>query len=503
MALHKRSLQELVLLVTAAFAIVWAVIRAQIQSITIDEAFTYLFYASRPFPTVFEQGSNNHVLNTLLMWIATRAFGTSNISVRLPALLGAVLYVSVCYFLCKNITSRFSLRLALFVCLTYNPFIFDFMVAARGYSLADAFLLTAIAVPVWNLVHGRPSLTISCAIASLALGLSFTSNFSFAFVDGLAFLALAAWAIRQRKGESIPRIVGSCALPGLVIALLLCGYPLAHWQHGELWWGAHSLREMRQSLTEASLYRLDPRFQYTPWYKAMDFLRPRLLRYLAILCCCQGVAALLDGSWLQAARTRWMGKFAAALAAIAVLSVTVSWLAFRFFALPLPLGRTGIFLVPLCTLVAGIIAAAPARSRISQWLRRGTTGVMICLACYFLLCLRLSYFKEYHMNADMKDVYSVLARLNHTYGVNDVGITRLYITSLNYYRTLSHRETFPEFAWETPEVSPGRSIYVMSEREGREFIDEQKLVIVYRGAFADVVVAVKPGGPIPPTMIKP
>jgi hypothetical protein len=39
--------------------------------------------------------------------------------------------------------------------------------------------------------------------------------------------------------------------------------------------------------------------------------------------------------------------------------------------------------------VAGIVAGAPARSLISQWLRRGITAVFMCLACYFLLWVRL------------------------------------------------------------------------------------------------------------------
>jgi hypothetical protein len=503
MLANRRVFQELCLIITGLFVIFWVILRAWVQAITIDEAFTYLYFAAQPLHTVWEANSNNHVLNSLLMWIATHAFGPSNIAVRTPAMLGAALYVLVCYFLCKSITNKFSLRLALFICLTYNPFIFDFMVAARGYSLALAFLLAAIAAPVWNRVHGRPSLLISCTMASLALGLSFTANFSFAFVDLAAFLAIGIWAIRRRKGESIASIAGFCVVPGLLVALVVGGYPLAHWRAGELWWGAHSLREMRLSLTQASFYQLNPRFRGTFWYEAMDFLRPRLLRYLAILCCVQVVATRLDGSWLQDDRSRWLGKFAAALAGIATLPVLISWLAFRFYNLPLPLGRTGIFLVPLCTLVAGVIGAAPARSVATQWLRRGITAVLICMACYFLLCLRLSYFREYQFNADVKDVYSVLARLNHTYDVADVEATGLYVHSLNYYRVLSTRETFRQFELKVPELSTGRSIYVLSGVLWREFIDKERLMIVYRGNFSDVVVAVKPDGVIPGRVVEP
>lgn len=478
---NRRVFKELCLLLAAAFAVFWAILRVCVQAITIDEAFTYLHFAAPPLYVVWEPNSNNHVLNSLLMWIATHSFGASNITVRAPALLGAALYVFVCYFLCKSITNKFILRLALFICLIYNPLIFDFMVAARGYSLADAFLLAAIAVPVWNRLKGRPSLRTSCAAASVALGLSFTANFSFAFVDVAAFLVIVTWAIGRREGESIARVVAFCVLPGFLVALLLGGYPVAHWREGELWWGAHSLREMKLSLTQASFYQLDPRFRGALWYQVMDFLRPRFLRYLAILCCLQVVVIRLEGSRL--------GRLAAALGGIAAFSLAISWLAFHFYSLPLPLGRTGIYLVPLITLVAGIIAAAPAGS---MWLRQGITAVLICMACYFLLCLRLTYFREYKFDADVKDVYSVLARLNHNYGVADVGVTGLYVSALNYYRVLSKRETFPEFKLEVPEVTPGKSIYVMNGVLWREFIDREKLMVVYRGNFSDVVVAVKP-----------
>jgi hypothetical protein len=495
---NRRVLEELALIVTALFAIFWAILRACVQAITLDEADTYFWFVARSAGYIFYPFSNNHVLNTLLMWMTTHAFGTSILTVRAPALAGAILYVSICYFLCRSITNDFHLQLPLFICLVYNPFILDFMVAARGYGLADAFLLAAIAIPVWHRMKGRPSLRSSCALASLALGLSFAANFSFAFVDLAAFLAILTWAIRRREGQSVLRIFGFCALPGLLIALLLCGYPLAHWPKGAFWQSAHSLREMRQSLMQSSLYRLNPRFLDADLYDLMDFLRPRLPPLLVVLCLCQLVATRLDGSWFVDERTRWLGRFGAALAAITAFSVLLHWLAFRFHDVPLPLGRTGIFLIPLCTLVAGVIAAAPARSAVSQWLRRGLTGVLICLAFYFLLCLRLTYFKEYQYDADVKDVYSVLARLNHTYGVTDVATNGFYAGPLNFYRVLSKRETFPEFTAIIGDPPCGKSVYVLPESYYQPFIKKANLVLVYRGKSTDVVVAVRPGGPVPP-----
>jgi hypothetical protein len=226
-------------------------------------------------------------------------------------------------------------------------------------------------------------------------------------------------------------------------------------------------------------------------------VKPWLLPLLGILCLCQLVVTRLEGSWMRDERARRLGRFAAALAGIAALSVLMHGLAFRLEKLPLPLGRTGIYLVPLCTLVAGIIAAGPAQSVISRWLRRGITTIFICLACYFLLCLRLNYFKDWDWDAEVKDVYPVLAQYNHTYGVTDVGTSWLYVAALNYYRELSNRESFPEFKATLPDPPLGQSIYVIHSVSEREFLEREKLVVVYRGKSSGVVVAVRPDGPIP------
>jgi hypothetical protein len=217
----------------------------------------------------------------------------------------------------------------------------------------------------------------------------------------------------------------------------------------------------------------------------MRFLKPRMLPALGILCVCQILV------------TRRLGRFAAALGGIATLAVLMHWLAFRLDNLALPMSRTGIFLLPLCTLFVGAVAAEPAESVVSRWLRGGMTAVLMCLACYFVLCLRAEYFKEYEYDRDVKDVYSVLARLNHSYGVTDVAATGVYASPLNFYRVASGRETFPEFKAVAGAFPVGRAIYVMHGPFERPFIEREGLVVIYRGKAGEVVVAVPPGGVVP------
>jgi hypothetical protein len=196
-----------------------------------------------------------------------------------------------------------------------------------------------------------------------------------------------------------------------------------------------------------------------------------------------------------------VGRLAAGLAGIVALTVVLHWLAFRFDHLALPLSRTGIFLLPLCTLFVGAIAAAPAPAGVARWLQRGITGVFICLACYFVLCLRLGYFKEYEYDRDVKDVYRVLARLNHSYGVADVVASGVYASPLNFYRVASGKEGFPEFRPVAGEFPSGKAMYVMDGTFDRKFIEREGLVVIYQGESTAVVVAVRPDGSIPPVRI--
>ena len=493
-----RVFQELFLLLTALFAISWAVIRACVQSITIDEADTYLLFVGRSARFIWYPSSNNHVLNSMLMWISTCLLGTSSITVRAPAILGTLVYICVCYFLCKYITNQFSLRLPLFLCLIYNPFLFDFMVAARGYSLAMSFLLAAIAVPLWHREREGQPLTKSCMFASLFLGLSFSANFSFAFVDAAAFLAIAIWAYRRGGAP----ILKACVLPGLFTVLLICGYPILRWHKRELWYGATSLGQMAQSIVQPSLFQLDPRFEKAGLYRVMNYLKPVLLPALGILCACQLIVTRIDASWLGDARARRLGRLASALTAILALAIFTHWVGFRLFGLLLPLGRTAIYLVPFSTLIAGIIAAVPARSGAGLWLHRALVAAFFTLACYFLLCLRLTYFEEWKWDAEVKDVYPLLARYNHQDGVTDMGCSWYYTSTLNFYRAASGRETIDEMKSGADPI-PGKPVYVLHSVMDRKFIDREGLAIVYRGASTDIVVAVRPEASLRPVTIEP
>jgi len=112
---------------------------------------------------------------------------------------------------------------------------------------------------------------------------------------------------------------------------------------------------------------------------------------------------------------------------------------------------------------------------------------------------------EYKWNAEVKDVYSVLARLNHTYGVTEVAANGLFLNALNYYQALSKGETFPEFtvALSDPDAGRPAAIYILYGTDDRKLIATQKLAVIYDGRISDVAIAVKADGRIPRARLDP
>jgi hypothetical protein len=460
----------------AAFAMAWAISRAAVQSITVDEAMTYNIFVHNRL--LFWPSANNHILNSLLMYMCTKVLGVSQFTARLPALIGAALYITAAYRLCRLVGGPLISQVVLLVCLVYNPFIFDYLVAARGYGLALGFLLWAFVYSAeWHL-HQRGSLFFACAMSSTCAGLSIDSNFSFAFVNLVTMTAilLCAWC---RRPKQFFLVVTSCVIPGAVVTALVSGYSLYfyHWDSGQFYYGAHSLFETFESIIESSLFQT-----------RIDFLK-------AIIFPLVGVTGLI---WLVYLRfqmgprtehTAWLVWFAVILAAIFAITAGIHWIAFYVFGLPLPKDRTAIFFFPLFMIAAGLLAAIPSPSRVATYLRACFRGSLVVMACYFLLCLRLTYFKVWYWDADVDKAYSILSCLNRTHQITHVTSTWAYRGPLNFYQSAkptSIRDIDEKYDPDTTQV------YVVDTLHSPEVLKAGDLRIFYRSPITDLVLAAKP-----------
>ncbi len=192
----------------------------------------------------------------------------------------------------------------------------------------------------------------------------------------------------------------------------------------------------------------------------------------------------------QSPRFRPMASLLAFLLLLLAAALAGHWALHRWWHIPYPLDRTALYSVPLATFAAGAAAGLPAVSRLSRASRRATTAMLLVLACYFLCCLRLTYFKEWNFDSDSRAAYFTVAYYSRTYGVTDASVNWRYTAALAFYRDLygaRFREPRLEERYDT-----SQRMFVLYDPDDREFIHANGLKVVYRGERSGVVVAIRP-----------
>jgi hypothetical protein len=480
-------------------------VRIGIQSVTIDEADTYVYWASGKYHPAWFPHSNNHLLNSYLIWLFTRLFGLNNFSLRLPALLGAVLYLSAAYRFCISFIEGLALRLPLYGCFILTPFVLDFFVAARGYSLALGFYTAAI-VAICQLFQERPTarrhLLVRLALVSVCMALSFAANFSFAFVIAISLaLFLLIWIVLERSSSTIYTQLAAALLPGSLLVAALCGWTLLHWPKGQLVVGASTFREIWEAFTLFTFS--DPNPHVLPPFLFRTFRHWRkALPWVFIAVC------VLNVVYAIARRTRWRTRLSGIyLSLVICLTLFVHWLAFHYAGLLMPKDRTSIFFVPLCLMIFGTAAGFQRPDLVGRTLRLATIAILVVGCAYFIGCLRFRYFLLWRFDADAEETYRQLVRIVGPGHHVDVPCEYAYTSALNFYREYFHDDSFG-FFWleDNPQDAAAahfrpyplnQPVYVLRLPEDAQFLAEQRLKVAYRGAVSTVVIAVKPSHPGP------
>ena len=489
----------LFLLGLAALCIV--ITRACLQSITIDEAGSFLQYAWHPGPSHWWPVSDNHVLNSILMRLTAALFGVSNLSARLPAIVGAVIYIGSALYLCLRLTNQRLLELLLFTCLVFNPLILDYLVAARGYSLAIGFFLAAVAVIATAMITtgNEAKLIRQCVAVSALLALSCSANFSFAIANGTMLTIFSLWAVRQKLGSAQRvRLAVASYAPGLLIGFILCGSVLTSWPSGELYFGSKQMSEMWSSLATGSFDVLNPNLVNPLLLRAIHPIQ-RFGPWLVL-----GAGLLLFGRMeiirrsKPAAKSQPPGDLVRLMVLVSAVVLFLHWLAFKILQIPLPKDRTALFFLPLFTLALAGSLAFDLRAATRPILARCALGLLAITSFYFIGCLRLGYFKEWKFDSDTKTLYWILSDLRERCGIEKFGIDWRYDLSLNFYRENYAAGSLNEFSRSTSgELPPDRDAYAIFLPTSQEFIRQQKLQVIYHNDFSDAAVAIRgcPGQP--------
>ena len=141
----KLTFQLYLTIVVCICILYYVVFKASHTSFTHDESYTYTHYVHQSFMDIISYKTpytNNHILNTLLTKYSEVVFGNSEISLRLPNILGFIIYSIFSILLLRKFVPQ--LVLPGYLLITLNPHLLDFFALSRGYGLSFAFLVMSV-----------------------------------------------------------------------------------------------------------------------------------------------------------------------------------------------------------------------------------------------------------------------------------------------------------------------------------------------------------------------
>lgn len=497
--------------------------RAATQSVVHDEALTWQIYLAGPASLIFNHyDANHHFLSTLLERISTGLFGFSELTLRLPALLAAAWYFSIVFRLSRFVFGESRLFLVAVMLLGANPLILDFLVAARGYGLALAFILHALLQLLRYLTappDHRNAARRLLYTAAVSLSLSVAANLTLLF-PALVLASLFLWIARlgdsRRAAVPAPAVARAKSgkhhrkrgddthaassrfgemrhfvLPMIAVVLLFfLAAPVANARAGDFYFGIGTLQESLRNLVEVS-------FAHNPGIKGI--LRDgRVLRsWLALLAFLMPALALISLVW--GARRVWRERLsgvpldrASTLLFLAAGTMTGSMgllvATHQLIGFPYPADRTGLYFLALMALCLPALAATLVRGAGALSLAgHACTGFLLLLCVQYGLEWNTSHFRVWRYDADSRKILElVAARPRRAKPPLRIGVSWQLEPSFNFYRTVKH------YAWLEPIRRSGPDgefdYYVLIEND-RPLIARRNLQRIYEGPVSGTVLA--------------
>jgi len=461
----------------ALLAVVFAVCiyRAFTQSLTHDEALTNELYIIGPLANIFNNfDANHHFLNTVLMRISAAILGDSEWALRLPALGGAALYFTAVYRIALAVFGDGLPLLLAAALLSLNPFVLDFMVAARGYGLALALLMWALALLLEQ--FQAPAIAPKqLAWAGAALALSVTANLIFV-LPAAAVMGFALYLLpkpsepekrkRGRRQKPEPKLWIWLMTPIAAIAVLFfLAAPVENMHAQQFYTGAATLRESLRSLAAGSLQHSGP----LRHIRGADLFRDAVAFAIAPLIAAVGLAV---GLW----RRDLLLLFASVPLVFSGIAVLLMHLVLGSLY---PEDRTGIYFAPLvCLALLGLARALP-RASLALY------AVAALGAVYFAGEFNTRKFLVWEYDADTRTMGRYMAG-HHGSRVVKVGGSWQLAESLSYYL---FRNQWDWMEIESRQPERGYNYYALIPQDAAT-VQALGLKEVFRGPVSGSILAI-------------
>jgi len=428
------------------------VYRAASQSVTYDEAFTYLaFLSGSPLRVFTEYTANNHVLFSLLAKFSIGLFGLSELTLRLPTVLSGIVYFVSVFLLCRLLFGYGPLFLITVAALSLNPFVLDLLSAARGYGLALAFLLVSLYQVSITLRGGeRSNNHWHRLLASLALAGCASSNLAFATVCvALGCGVLLTEFVCERQGFHVGYAKNWfkwLCLPGALVATAVLIVPVLHAQPEHFSFGARTLSRTLTSLLEASLWHNAGAWPVSAPELPPDPIVSSIAWFIVapILFLSAGVAWWSVKNSASGGGQRTLDFIERFLLLITLtLAFTLVLLVCGHFGLgvPYPFSRTGLYFIPLVVLCVSTLIRTLSRKSFpfGVFVAKGLAVLLVVLIVRFGFEFNVTYYYEWRYDAGTRTIFDRIVGSEEAQSLSRLRVASqrwLYSPTLNFYRVL-------------------------------------------------------------------
>jgi len=434
-------------------SVIFTTLRAFSLSITHDEAITYLHHASGSFLDIINFNnsypSNNHLLNSLLIKIAVGFGGLSEATVRLPALLGHILYLIGAWKITRHLFKNYLTSVGL-ILLCWNPFLLDLFSCGRGYSLGLGFLLLGLyyLFKYFQKDEGGKSQKRKIGIQSLGLfSFSVLSNLVFLNVYLAVVLILALYEIKSFQKIlaeenkyfkslflSISNMLFTVGISAVFLGSVYLKPVIKLIELKELYYGG------TEGFWKDTVTSLITVVMYGKSYATAEvfFIIKGFIVLMMLV-----VAIFLISRWIKKKTINHVESALAIVFTLLVLCAIIIISQWMMLKTRFVIGRTAIFFLPLFLLLIVIWwqICSDHCQRVLKWSGH-VMGLCIVVAmiAHMAQCLNVQYYYEWEYDASTKEAMEYLIEresgkelppLSKTLGVNWI-----FEPSANFYKEM-------------------------------------------------------------------
>lgn len=221
--LQNQRLELVLYLTITLFATIFLIIRAIDVPMAHDEiaSFFYFVQNGKISPFFSNPDTNNHFLNSFLMWISYKLFGNSPLALRLPNLLFIPIYFFALVRIVKLLKSNL-LRIFTFSAMAFTLHFIEFLALARGYGMSLALLILSLFF-VMQWVFERKNIQLFGSLVSIFI--ASLANLALINYYVLLLMAVVCWQafyVKQKNKQALLVIISSGFLPfSLIVSQIL------------------------------------------------------------------------------------------------------------------------------------------------------------------------------------------------------------------------------------------------------------------------------------------